>query len=272
MTDSLEIFLASISGVDALLSKHQDAVAVFGYFLSSVAGEPITPTNVAKCYDAAHMRAPRNISDIMGKSKAFVRTKDGWVLQRATVTRFRLAVPTSAEGDSAKDPEREKTVMVVYGRDDAIRTDMFNLLRALDLRPIEWNDAILKTGKASPYVGQILTSAFEMAQAFLVLMTPDEEVKLRPELCKSPADGQAGFQARPNVLLEAGMALAKDESRTILVEVGTLRGISDTEGRHVIKLNNTPARRNDLVQRLKIAGCLPNTNGTDWITHGNFER
>ena len=39
MTDALESFLGSISEVDPLLAKHQDAVAVFGYFLSAVAGE-----------------------------------------------------------------------------------------------------------------------------------------------------------------------------------------------------------------------------------------
>lgn len=272
MTAGLESFLGSISEADSLLAKHQDAVVVFGYFLSAVVGEPITPAAIARCYDAAHMKAPRNISGIMGKSNAFVRTKAGRVLQRDTVARLKFATPGAAKNDNGSTPERAKTVMVVYGRDYAMRTDIFNLLRALDLKPIEWNDAILKTSKASPYVGEILTAAFAMAQAFLVLMTPDEDVSLRPELRKSPDDDEAGFQARPNVLLEAGMALATDEARTILVEVGALRGVSDLTGRHVIRLNNSPDRRNDLVQRLKIAGCVPNTSGTDWITLGNFDR
>jgi predicted nucleotide-binding protein len=272
MTDALESFLGSIPDVGSLLAKHQDAVAVFGYFLSAVAGEAITPGSIANCYDAAHVKAPRNISDIMGKSKAFVRTKDGWVLQRDTVARLKLATPGASKSDNGSNSERVKTVMVVYGRDDTMRTDIFNLLRALDLKPVEWNDAVRKTGKASPYVGDILTAAFAMAQAFLVLMTPDEEVKLRPGLRSSPHEDEAGLQARPNVLLEAGMALATDEARTILVEVGSLRGMSDLTGRHVIRLNNSPARRNDLVQRLRIAGCVPNTGGTDWITLGDFER
>jgi predicted nucleotide-binding protein len=211
MTDALESFLGSIPEADSLLAKHREAVAVFGYFLSAIAGETITPGAIARCYDAAHMKAPRNISDIMGKSKAFVRTKDGWVLQRDTVARLKLATPGAPKNDNGSTHERAKTVMVVYGRDDAMRTDIFNLLRALDLKPIEWNDAVLKTGKASPYVGEILTSAFAMAQAFLVLMTPDEEVKLRVELRKSPNEDDAGPQARPNVLLEAGMALATDD-------------------------------------------------------------
>ena len=130
----------------------------------------------------------------------------------------------------------------------------------------------MRTGKASPCVGEILTTAFAMAQAFLVLMTPDEEVALRPELRKKPRDGDPALQPRPNVILEAGMALATDEARTILVSTGSLRGMSDLDGRHVIRLNNSAERRNDLVQRLKVAGCHPNTNGTDWLSIGNFER
>jgi predicted nucleotide-binding protein len=149
---------------------------------------------------------------------------------------------------------------------------MFSFLRSLHLQPIEWNEAVKRTGKASPYVGEILNAAFSMAQAFLVLMTPDEQAALRPELCKKPRDGDVAFQPRPNVILEAGMALASDETRTILVSTGSLRGMSDLDGRHLIRLNNSAERRNDLVQRLKVAGCDPKTDGTDWIRTGNFER
>jgi hypothetical protein len=256
--------------VDALLSKHSDAVALFGYFLAEIAGESVTPGGIAGCYDAAHIKAPKNISDVMAKSKAFVRTKDGWVLHRDSIARFRALMPNAFPGGG--DAERAKTVMVIYGQDEAIRADMFSFLRALGLKPIEWNAAVMRTGKASPYVGKILTAAFGMAQAFLVLFTPDEEVKLRVELRKAADADEHGFQARPNVVLEAGMALATDEARTILVEIGKVRGLSDLGGRHIVRLDNTPARRNDLVQRLKIAGYLPNTDGTDWISQGNFER
>jgi hypothetical protein len=44
------------------------------------------------------------------------------------------------------------------------------------------------------------------------------------------------------------------------------------DARHVVRLDNSPERRNDLVQRLKVAGCNPKTDGTDWIRTGNFER
>ena len=74
MTDALESFLGSISEVDPLfVAKHQDAVAGLGTSCPPSLGSPITPTAIARCYDAAHMKAPRNISDIMGKSRRWWR-------------------------------------------------------------------------------------------------------------------------------------------------------------------------------------------------------
>jgi hypothetical protein len=58
----------------------------------------------------------------------------------------------------------------------------------------------------------------------------------------------------------------------MLVSTGQLRRMSDLDGRHVIRLDNSAVRRNDLVERLKITGCKPSTSGTDWLTIGDFER
>jgi predicted nucleotide-binding protein len=271
--DAIDAFLDSIPGSGAILTKPGEAVALFGFFLSDVLGQAITPTAIMDCYAAARLRAPRNMSDTMARSKAFVKDKSGWVLQRDVAARWRSLVPATASSPANhSDEERRKIVMVVYGRDEDTRRDLFSFLHSLHLVPIEWNNAVAQTGKASPYVGEILTAAFSMAQAFLVLMTPDEQAALRSELCKSPRDGDMGYQPRSNVILEAGMALAKDEARTILVSTGSLRGMSDLDGRHVVRLNNSAERRNDLIQRLKVAGCSPRTDGTDWIRTGNFER
>jgi predicted nucleotide-binding protein len=273
MRDALDAFLASIPGSDAILVKRGEAVALFGFFLSEIAGKAITPAAIAECYGAAHLRSPKNISDAMSKSGAFVRDKRGWALQRDAMVRLKALIPTAISAPSnGSDEERRKTVMVVYGQDEDTRRDMFSFLHCLHLLPIEWNNAIARTGKASPYVGEILKTAFSMAQAFLVLMTPDEQAVLRPELRRTPRDGDVAFQPRPNVILEAGMALSYDEARTILVCTGLLRGMSDLDGRHLVRLDNSAERRNDLVQRLKIAGCNPKTDGADWIRTGNFER
>lgn len=273
MTDGLDAFLASIPTSDSILAKHAEAVALFGFFLGESQGRAITPAAIAECYAAAHLRAPRNVSDTMSKSRAFVRDKKGWALQRDALMRLKDLVPMPASNPvNSSDAGQKNVVMVVYGQDEDTRLDVFNFLRSLHLQPIEWNDAVKQTRKASPYVGEILKTAFSIAQAFLVLMTPDEQAVLRPELCKAPRDGDVAFQPRPNVILEAGMALATDEARTILVSTGSLRGMSDLDGRHVIRLDNSPDRRNDLIQRLKIAGCDPKSDGTDWIRVGDFER
>jgi len=179
-------------------------------------------------------------------------------------------VPQGAETNERGD---QRTVFVVHGRDERLRNAMFAFLRALDLRPLEWTEAIRLTGSAAPYVGQILESAFSHARAVVVLLSPDDEVRLRPAL-QGPNERayELAFspQARPNVLFEAGMALAFHPKRTVLVEIGQLRPFSDVAGRHSIRLDNSPGTRQALALRLRDAGCNVNLDGTDWNTEGDF--
>jgi predicted nucleotide-binding protein len=164
-------------------------------------------------------------------------------------------------------------VFVVHGRDERLRRDFFSFLRALDLKPLEWSDVVKLTRKGSPYIGEILDAAFSHAQAVVVLLTPDDEVRLLPELCgtnESSEEREYRAQARPNVLFEAGMAFGRDSERTILVEVGVVKGFSDIAGRHVIRLTDDYDRRLELAERLRTAGCSVSTGGKDWLTTGHF--
>lgn len=164
-------------------------------------------------------------------------------------------------------------VFVVHGRNEQLRNDMFAFLRTLRLHPLEWTEAVTATGKASPYVGEILEAAFERAGAIVVLLTPDDIACLQAPFRKvnDPSyETELTPQARPNVLFEAGMAIGRNQDRTILVEIGELRPFSDVGGRHVIKLNNSPERRKDFIERLKVAGCPVNDGGTDWMSTGDF--
>lgn len=164
-------------------------------------------------------------------------------------------------------------VFVVHGRDERLRRDFFSFLRALHLKPLEWSDVVKLTRKGSPYIGEILDAAFSHAQAVVVLLTPDDEVRLLPELCgthESPEEREYRAQARPNVLFEAGMAFGRDSERTILVEVGAVKGFSDIAGRHVIRLNDDYERRLEIAERLRTAGCLVSTGGKDWLSTGHF--
>jgi hypothetical protein len=72
------------------------------------------------------------------------------------------------------------------------------------------------------------------------------------------------------VLLEAGIALGLFPNRTVIVELGILRPVSDIGGRHVIRMTDAPDKRHELAQRLQAAGCEVNTNGTDWYKAGKF--
>jgi predicted nucleotide-binding protein len=167
-----------------------------------------------------------------------------------------------------------RNVFVVHGRNEKIRKDFFNFLRALGLHPIEWAEALRTTGKATPFVGEVLDAAFERAQAVIVLLTPDDEVRLGKELWSAEEgedERQYHRQARPNVLFEAGMAFGRNPDHTLLVTVGPVKQFSDIGGRHIVRLSNDTARRQDIADRLKTAGCSVKIDGRDWLKTGNFE-
>lgn len=164
----------------------------------------------------------------------------------------------------------DRRVSVVHGRDEQLRVAMFQFLRSVNLHPMEWRELTASIGSGAPYIGDVLDSAFEHAQAIVVMFTPDEAVRLSDRL----GGGEEGFQARPNVLFESGLALGRNPARTILVEIGALRPFSDIAGRHVIRLDDSYsdaiARRQDLAQRLEKAGCKISLRGTDWHSAGSF--
>ena len=189
---------------------------------------------------------------------------------RAAISDLERGEQTHTGGDGAADPRK---VFVVHGRDERLRGDLFSFLRALKLEPLEFSEAIRDTGKAAPYIGEILDSAFRQVQAVVVLLSPDDEVKLAQPLWaddESEVERTTQLQARPNVLFEAGLAFGTHADRTILVEIGHVKAFSDVVGRHVIRLDNSAKKRNDLAERLALAGCPIDKGGSDWLTAGDF--
>jgi|GEM_PF-3206513 len=171
-------------------------------------------------------------------------------------------------------PSDPAKVFVVHGRNERARDALFQFLRTIGLKPIEWSEAIRATGNPSPYVGEILDAAFSLAQAVVVLMTPDDMAYLREPLRgvkELPYEIEPTGQARPNVLFEAGMALGRHPRRTVLVELGDLRPFSDVAGRHAVRIDNTTQKRHDLADRLALAECPVDLTGRDWHTAGDFE-
>jgi predicted nucleotide-binding protein len=167
----------------------------------------------------------------------------------------------------------KKSVFVVHGRNVAARDAVCHFLRAIDLKPIEWSQAVSWTGKPSPYIGEVLDAAFSRAQAVVVLMTPDDEGKIRKGFASSiePAcETKLTPQPRLNVIFEAGFAMGRNQDRTVLVELGRLRHFSDIEGRLTLRLDNSSQKRQQFAERLQSSGCKVDLSGTDWHSAGNF--
>ena len=180
---------------------------------------------------------------------------------------------TSRVEQQLRPPTDAQDVFVVHGRNSAARNAMFEFLRSIGLHPLEWSEATIYTGKPSPYIGEILDAAFSKAHAFVVLFTPDDEARLRQEFRVDgdpPHETELTGQARPNVFFEAGMAMGRYPEWTVFVELGSLRPFTDTAGLHVIRMDGSSQRRQELAQRLEAAGCPVRLEGTDWHTAGDF--
>ncbi len=153
-------------------------------------------------------------------------------------------------------------VFVVHGRNLAARDAMHKFLASLKLEPIDWNYAVKLTGKGTPTTLEVVKAGIEAAQSTVVLMTGDDLAKLRPEY------GQESLapQPRPNVIFEAGWALAiGGAERTILLRFGALRDLSDISGLNMVELDNSQEKREALVQRLRNAGHSFRKNGTRYL-------
>lgn len=57
---------------------------------------------------------------------------------------------------------------------------MFDFLRALGLKPLEFGRLVAETAKGAPYIGEVLDHAFEVATAVVVLFTPDVKTRSSP--------------------------------------------------------------------------------------------
>jgi predicted nucleotide-binding protein len=185
----------------------------------------------------------------------------------------RPAGPVAAGATAHEYAEDRRKVMVVLGRNASAGKAMFDFLRSIDLRPLDWTELVGSANSGAPYIGEVLDAAFAQAQAVVVFATPDDIAYLRPDLVPDPdveSDGVPRGQARPNVFFEAGMAIGRFPDRTILTELGDLRPASDLGGRHAVRMNDAAKCRQDLAKRLANAGCLVNADGSDWLTAGDF--
>jgi predicted nucleotide-binding protein len=189
----------------------------------------------------------------------------------ANTARRRLTTPKIPKAPKTK----ENTVFIVHGRDEALRNSMIDFLGALGLRTLEWNHAIRAASRrkgGNPYINDAVTKIMEEAQAIVVILSPDDEVKLRSHFVRPHErrdEGKIQFQARPNVLFETGIAIGTHHKKTVIVQVGAVKPFTDISGMHIMHLSGEKSR-NAFANRLEDLGCKIDKVGDRWLDAGTF--
>jgi predicted nucleotide-binding protein len=200
----------------------------------------------------------------------FITGPPGEQARQAEPLRASRSVTSPAE---TRQGPAGNTVFVVTGRDTPITAAITSFLRSLGLRVVEWEHAVAKTGVPNPYVGDVVEEGLRMADAALVILTPDDIVRLRDDLLRDDdpePERELRGQARPNVFYEAGFADALGRDRTVIVEVGRPKSFTDVTGRHVVRYDGSAPMRNTLAARLRVAGLDVDTSGQEWLSVGNL--
>ncbi len=210
----------------------------------------------------------KQLDESLGLSTAITRKL------REEAERENLPLPQIIEKHLRKqyrlqDKSQQKEVFLVFKQGNQAKDVMENFLRDIGLTPRELADMSSHASRTT--ISEFLSAGFERCQAFIVLLTPDDEARPREEW----VDGNRTkpyLQPRQNVMVETGMALATRAISTILVNLRPsadyLQGKefktspTDIDGIHYVELgtykhNKSPNGLPYLIQRLKDAGCAP---------------
>jgi len=153
---------------------------------------------------------------------------------------------------------KRSKVFLVHGRDQEGAAWIRGCLEQLDVFVLSWESAMSLTASGAPYILDVVRAGMRASDACVVLFTPDEAVSLSDNLVGADEDSQSGFQARPNVWIEAGMAIAMNPNSVVLIEADGCRSASDLHGVHFLRYKSTSDRMeflNLLQNRLRSAGC-----------------
>jgi predicted nucleotide-binding protein len=171
--------------------------------------------------------------------------------------------------------ENRSKVFLVHGRNIMAKKAMIEFLNSINIEVLEWTAIIAATQNPNAFLHEIIRKGFELAQAVVVLMTPDDIGNLREELCSESEDldeVESRHRARQNVIYEAGLALGFEYRRTVLVELGVMKLPSDLSGMHTVRMNNSEEKRKELADKLQITQCIVDLTGNDWKKAGDFNQ
>ena len=262
--------------LDALVKKTDLSRSQVDRLIAQLAASERLPRNLAAIALAAQYRLPLHrfasnaeLAELRGVSPVSASATP------LAAAQMHLPMPRKTK---ASKPTRNNSIFVVHGRDSNLTADMYAFLRAIGINAMEWNDAIKAAkGGANPIIGDVIHDAMKKVQGVMVLFSPDEDARLKP-LFVSDRDRRKNLhtldsQPRPNVIFEAGLALGAHSDKTILVQVGDIREISDIAGKHLVHLTDSATSRKALAQRLqdKLKFKI-NLTGDLWLSVGKFAR
>src|SRR5688572_2110924 len=114
------------------------------------------------------------------------------------------------------------TVFLIYGQDRKARDELTKFVRAVGLQQLSFEEVANRLG-TTPFVAEVVLAGLQQAQAIIALFTPDELTTLyeaNGEISSHP-QGSSRWQARPNVIFEAGVAYGIAREKTIIVTIGS---------------------------------------------------
>ncbi len=248
-------------GLPAFLSVVENAISVLEPDERAQAVEFIRQyrANHAVLDDTPLDRQEATEAQAISASRA-VRMQPAGTADQLAINRRREALVSAHDGDpriSADLMDTAKNVFLIHGRDSYMAAALTDLLRSAGLHPLEWEAMVRATGHVAPFVGDVIQTAARLAQAIIVLLSPDDIVQPHPDVALSSQHKEVGHgvQSRANVLFEAGMAAAMNPGRTIMVETGNLNRISDLAGVNVVRFDGSALAVRKLMERLRLAGC-----------------
>jgi predicted nucleotide-binding protein len=152
--------------------------------------------------------------------------------------------------------ENATRVFVIHGRNLALLEELRIWFDSLGLHAKAFDDLRAEMG-GSPTIMEVIHKGMTEARAIVVLITPDEAAFLRPEFQRETdsRDDKERWQARPNVLFEAGMAFAMAGSKRTLLLVAGAELFSDVAGIHYLGIPQDAASRDRLKIALRNMGC-----------------
>jgi hypothetical protein len=150
----------------------------------------------------------------------------------------------------------KSSIFLVHGRDKQARLHVKELLGQLSLQAYSFEDAVLWLQKGAPFAREVLECAMQRVYAIVVLMTGDDEGRLRPEFCDSGSrECVTSQRARENVIFEAGLAMGLFPDKTVIVKKGRFPLPSDLTGIIHVELDPSNESRIALANRLRAIGC-----------------